>query len=121
MVEDAEARELVRRHKPFDPLLTLAQTEDLARRLYPEQKLHASYWPDPLEAMLINALAEKWEERTGKSARTRGTGASELAEGKFPFGDWVAKLFEEEGKTAPSLYAIRKAIKRVPKVLTLRP
>jgi len=63
-----------------------------------------------MEAALIVAPANIWQEWKGTSPRTIGTGASKLEEGKFPFGEWVVGLFKVKaaGETPPSRYAIQK-------------
>jgi hypothetical protein len=66
---------------------------------------------DEMKTALILALEKVWQEWTGTSAKTVGTGASKLSLGKFPFGDWVIDLCKEKGEVPPTLYAIRKAIK----------
>jgi hypothetical protein len=66
---------------------------------------------DDRKTTLILALEKIWREWTGTSAKTVGTGASKLSQGKFPFGDWVIDLCKEKGEVPPTLYVIHKAIK----------
>jgi hypothetical protein len=117
---DAQIREALRCHirvrhafQSYDGVLKALETEkerDITTYLL--SKPHER--SDLKQKSLIVTIGEVYEEVTRRSPRTIGTGNNKngIAEGEHASADLIIELFKEKGFDPPSVYAIRKALKK---------
>ena len=75
--------------------------------LYQGREPRGRRWPNPLLVFLVDDLVPIWTSATGLSPRTR-----DVHNGKFPFYDWIAALFQACGNEAPKEGTVRDVLAR---------